>query len=202
MSNEGLSKDLMQCACASWARTDGEWSGHNTKCPMHPEALIRDAAQAMLEWGAEEDGVHPDQWPVYQRLVLAVTGTMPHCCNRCDAALPQGEGPGTCDRCVAEAAERDRRHDKNAEAWVRIDLRAERMDAETLAGRAVPFGFDGATIKGAVQRLIARGEVEVATDRTLGLRVKAPAARDPALDGDAKTTSVPREDFSHTEGGR
>ena len=62
--------------------------------------------------------------------------------------------------------------DENADAWVRITLRAERMDAETLVGRAAPFGFDAATIKSAMQRLIARGEVEVATDRTLGLRAQ------------------------------
>lgn len=107
--NEKLNKDPMACACVAWARTDGTVAGHHATCPMHPDNLIRDAAKAMMGWGAEEDGVLPEAWPVYQRLVLAVTGTMPHCCNRCDAALPKGEGPGTCAGCVAALAARNTR---------------------------------------------------------------------------------------------
>lgn len=109
MTNEGLNRDPMACACATWARTDGEATGHNPECLMRPDNLIRDAAKAMGVWGADGDGVHYEAWPVYQRLVLAVTGTMPHCCNRCDAALPKGDGPGTCAGCVAAMAEREGR---------------------------------------------------------------------------------------------
>lgn len=60
----------------------------------------------------------------------------------------------------------------NAEAWVRTALRAERVDAATLVERALPHGFDRAAVKSALQRLIERGEVEIATDRTLGLRAQ------------------------------
>jgi hypothetical protein len=108
MTNNDLNKDPTTCTCINWPR-DPRIGGHHPECPMHPDNLIRDAAKAMLGWGAEEDGVLPEAWPVYQRLVLAVTGTMPHCCNRCDAALPKGEGPGTCAGCVAAMAEREGR---------------------------------------------------------------------------------------------
>lgn len=79
MENDGLSKNPGQCVCIGWP-TGGELGvpgQHQNSCLMHPDNIARDALDALRAWASDEDGIHPEAWAVYERLRLAVHGTLP-----------------------------------------------------------------------------------------------------------------------------
>ena len=64
------------CECHNWADLDLRvrlLTGHHARCPHGGDPLeaafklIKELAQGIHVWAADEDGVHPDAWEAYRR---------------------------------------------------------------------------------------------------------------------------------------